>query len=303
MARKKKGRPVSGWLVLDKPYEFGSTQAVGKIRWLFQAQKAGHAGTLDPLATGVLPIALGEATKTVPYVTDGEKTYRFTVQWGVQTNTDDAEGTAIKTSSSRPSRTDIESLLPEFVGEIQQVPPAFSAIKIDGKRAYAQARAGEDVQLAARPVFVDRFEVIDRPDDDHAIFEVTCGKGTYVRAFARDLGQRLGCCGHVTALRRTFVEPFEESDAVQLDDLLALEGDYEGLDRLLISPLDSMQGFPEIRLSEGDVQRVRQGNSLILRGRDAPIDEPDVCATYKGSLVAIGDVARGQFQPRRVLAG
>lgn len=301
MGRKKKGRPISGWLVLDKPYELGSTQAVGKIRWLFQAQKAGHAGTLDPLATGVLPIALGEATKTVPYVTDGEKAYRFTVQWGLQTNTDDAEGTEVHSSDARPQRSDIEALLPQFIGDIQQVPPAFSAIKVDGKRAYAQARAGEAVELEARSVFVDSFDLVECPDADHAVFEVVCGKGTYVRAFARDLGQKLGCYGHVTDLRRTFVEPFEESDTVQLDDLLALEGNLDGLDDLLISPLQSMQGFPEIGLSQDEARRVRLGNAIILRGRDAPVEEADVCAVYKGELVAIGDIKQGQFQPRRVL--
>ncbi|MGI9364773.1 MAG: tRNA pseudouridine(55) synthase TruB [Rhizobiaceae bacterium] len=302
MARRKKGRQVSGWLVLDKPYELGSTQAVGKIRWLFQARKAGHAGTLDPLATGVLPIALGEATKTVPYVTDGEKTYQFTVQWGVQTNTDDSEGTAIATGDSRPQKQAILDLLPEFTGDIQQVPPQFSAIKIDGKRAYAEARAGRDIELVARDVFVASFKLIDQPDPDHARFEVSCGKGTYVRAFARDLGLKLGCHGHVTDLRRTFVEPFEESDAVTLNELLALEGDLDGLDRLLASPLDSMQGFPEVRLSEDEARRVRLGNAIILRGRDAPVEDQDVCAVYKGNLIAIGDISKGQFQPNRVLA-
>lgn len=301
MARRKNGRPVSGWLVLDKPLEMGSTQAVGKIRWLFQARKAGHAGTLDPLATGLLPIALGEATKTVPYVTDGQKTYRFTVGWGVQTNTDDGEGTIIATSDKRPARTDIEALLGDFTGDIMQVPPAFSAIKIDGKRAYAEARGGNELALQARPVHVDSFVLIDCPDRDHAIFEVSCAKGTYVRAFARDLGKRLECCGYITQLRRTFVEPFEESDAVQMDDLLSLEGDFEALDQLLISPLESLQGFTELSLSEGEVRRVRQGNSLILRGRDAPIEEQDVCAIHKGDLIAIGDVIKGEFQPRRVL--
>ena len=301
MGRNKKGRAISGWLVLDKPYDLGSTQAVGKVRWLFQAKKAGHAGTLDPLATGVLPIALGEATKTVPYVTDGEKAYRFTVQWGRQTNTDDAEGTTVESSDKRPTRNQIEALLPQFIGDIQQVPPAFSAIKIDGKRAYAEARAGQEVELQPRPVYVESFELSDCPDEDHAVFEVVCGKGTYVRAFARDLGKLLGCYGHVTSLRRTFVEPFEETDTVSWDDLLALEGDLDGLDDLLISPLEAMQGFPEIKLSEDDARRVRLGNSIILRGRDAPVEEEDVCAVHKGQLVAIGDVTKGQFQPRRVL--
>ena len=302
MARRKKGRRVSGWLVLDKPYDFGSTQAVGKIRWLFDAQKAGHAGTLDPLATGILPIALGEATKTVPYVTDGEKAYRFTVKWGVRTNTDDAEGEAVATSTDRPTREQIEALLPQFTGEIQQVPPAFSAIKIDGKRAYAEARAGKDVQLDARPVTIDTFELLECPDADHAIFEITCGKGTYVRSLARDMGELLGCQGHITALHRTFVEPFEEADAVSLDALTALEGDLDALDAFLISPLDAMQGFSEIRVSEDEARRIRLGNSIILRGRDAPMEDEDVCAVYKGTLVAIGDIVKGEFRPKRVIA-
>lgn len=301
MARKKKGRPVSGWLVLDKPLDMGSTQAVGKIRWLFQAQKAGHAGTLDPLATGVIPIALGEATKTVPYVTDGEKAYRFTVRWGVETNTDDGEGQATATSDRRPSRSEIEALLPRFTGDLEQVPPAFSAIKIDGKRAYAEARAGRDVTLAARTVTIDRFDLIDQPDADHAVFEITCGKGTYVRALARDMGRELGCYGHISALHRTFVEPFEESDAIALETLLQLEGDLAALDDHLIAPLEAMQGFNQIRISDDEMRRVCQGGSVIVRGRDAPIDETDICAVNRGLLIAIGDVSRGSFQPRRVL--
>ena len=302
MGRRKKGRAVSGWLVLDKPLEMGSTQAVGKIRWLFDAQKAGHAGTLDPLATGVLPIALGEATKTVPYVTDGEKAYRFTVRWGEATNTDDGEGEIINSSDKRPSKQEIEALLSQFTGEIHQVPPAFSAIKIDGKRAYAEARAGRDVELAARPVSIYQFDLVEMPDEDHAVFEVTCGKGTYVRALARDMGKLLGCYGHVRELRRTFVEPFEEEDSVSLDRLLELEGALDSLDELLVSPLESMQGFPEIRVSEDEARRIRLGNAIILRGRDAPVEETDMCAVYRGQLVAIGDVVQGRFQPKRVIA-
>ncbi len=301
MGRRKKGRTISGWLVLDKPYDFGSTQAVGKIRWLFDAQKAGHAGTLDPLATGVLPIALGEATKTVPFVTDGEKSYRFTVQWGAETNTDDAEGEAVKTSEKRPTRSEIEAILSGYIGDIKQTPPAFSAIKIDGKRAYAEARAGKEVILTSRTVTIETFELTDCPDDNHSVFEITCGKGTYVRALARDMGRQLGCFGHIRQLRRTYVEPFEEEDSVSLDALIALEGDLNGLDKLLISPLQAMDGYTEIRMSEDEVRRIRTGNSIILRGRDAPIEEEDVCAVYKGNLVAIGDIEKGSFQPRRVL--
>lgn len=302
MARNKKGRPVSGWLVLDKPYELGSTQAVGKIRWLFQAKKAGHAGTLDPLATGLLPIALGEATKTVPYVTDGQKTYRFTVRFGEETNTDDAEGEIVNSADQRPADDEIIALLPKFIGNIQQVPPAFSAIKIDGKRAYAEARAGKEVVLQSREVVIESLEMLTRKDADHAEFELTCGKGTYIRAIARDMGRELGCYGHVVELRRTYVEPFEEALAITLPELEALEGNLEALDEYLISPMQAMDGFPEIRVAEDEARRIRLGNAIILRGRDAPIEEQDVCAVYKGSLVAIGDVRRGEFQPKRVLA-
>lgn len=302
MARNKKGRPVSGWLVLDKPYELGSTQAVGKIRWLFQAKKAGHAGTLDPLATGLLPIALGEATKTVPYVTDGQKTYRFNVLFGEETNTDDAEGEIVNSADQRPTDDEIIALLPKFIGNIQQVPPAFSAIKIDGKRAYAEARAGKEVVLQSREVVIESLEMLTRKDADHAEFELTCGKGTYIRAIARDMGRELGCYGHVVELRRTYVEPFEEALAITLPELEALEGDLEALDEYLISPMQAMDGFPEIRVAEDEARRIRLGNAIILRGRDAPIEEQDVCAVYKGNLVAIGDVRRGEFQPKRVLA-
>ncbi|MDD9911123.1 MAG: tRNA pseudouridine(55) synthase TruB [Ahrensia sp.] len=302
MARRKKGRPVSGWLVLDKPLELGSTQAVGKLRWLFQAQKAGHAGTLDPLATGVLPIAFGEATKTVPFVTDGMKSYRFSIRWGRATNTDDAEGEVVARSDERPSESDVLELLPRFRGEIAQVPPAFSAIKIDGKRAYAEARAGREVELEARKIFIESFDLVDMGDADHATFEVSCGSGTYVRSLARDLGEALGCCAHVSDLRRTFVEPFEENDAVLLDHLLALEGDLAALDDYLISPRQAMTGYPELRVDADQARRIRLGNGIILRGRDVPVESEDVCAIHRGELVAIGNVEKGSFNPRRVLA-
>ena len=300
MGRRKKGRAVSGWLVLDKPEAMGSTQAVGKVRWLFDAQKAGHAGTLDPLATGVLPIALGEATKTMPYVTDGSKAYRFTARWGVETNTDDAEGEPVKTSDEAPAREAIEALLPRYTGTVSQVPPRFSAVKIGGERAYKRAREGEEVEIAAREVEIDAFRIVSH-DGDQTIFEVECGKGTYVRALARDLGRELGCFGHVTQLRRTFVEPFEEVDAVPLARLLEAEGDHAALDALLVSPREAMDGFTELRLDDSAAQRIRMGNAVIIRGRDAPVDEDDVCAISRGRLVAIGEVAKGMFHPRRVL--
>ncbi|MEL6750893.1 MAG: tRNA pseudouridine(55) synthase TruB [Pseudomonadota bacterium] len=301
MGRRKKGRAVSGWLVLDKPYELGSTQAVGKVRWLFDAKKAGHAGTLDPLATGVLPIALGEATKTVPYVTDGGKAYRFTAKWGTRTSTDDAEGEVTASSDSRPTEKDILAALPRFTGTIEQVPPAFSAIKIDGKRAYAEARAGRDVVLDAREVEIDAFTLIETTADT-AVFEVECGKGTYIRALARDMGEFLGCEGHVTALRRTWVEPFDETDAVTLEALEACAGDQSALDALLRTPLQAMDGFEELRVDAAQAARLRLGNSVIVRGRDAPIEAEDVCAVHKSTLVAIGDIKHGEFHPRRVLA-
>lgn len=301
LARRKKGRAVSGWLVLDKPYELGSTQAVGKVRWLFDAKKAGHAGTLDPLATGVLPIALGEATKTVPYVTDGGKAYRFTVAWGARTSTDDAEGEVIANSNQRPTEEDIRALLPNFIGTIEQTPPVFSAIKIDGKRAYAEARAGKDVVIEAREVEIDDFKLI-KHNTDHTTFEVECGKGTYVRALARDLGEQLGCHGHVTQLRRTWVEPFEENDAITLDQLEALQGDHTALDALLQSPKQAMEGFDEVKIDSAQAARLRLGNSIVLLGRDAPVQGQDVCAVHKSDLVAIGEISAGQFHPRRVLA-
>ena len=219
MARRKRGKAVHGWLVLDKPAGMTSTQAVGAVRRAFDARKAGHAGTLDPLATGVLPIALGEATKTVPYAVEGEKGYQFTVRWGAETDTDDAEGRLVATSETRPDRGAIEPLLARFVGEILQTPPAFSAIKIDGERAYDLARAGETVELEPRLVRIDEFTLLHTPDRDTAVFEARCGKGTYVRALARDMGRALGCLGHVVALRRTRVGPFAEADAVSMATL------------------------------------------------------------------------------------
>ena len=217
MARRKKGRDVSGWVVVDKPEGLTSNAVVGKLRWAFGAKKAGHAGTLDPAATGVLAIAFGEATKTVPYVTDALKCYDFTVRFGQATNTDDAEGEVTETSDVRPSDDEIRAALPAFAGEIMQVPPAFSAVKIDGERAYARARAGEDVALDPRPLWVESLEMTGRPDPDHATLRMVCGKGGYVRAIARDLGQSLGCLGHVTTLRRTWSGPFRAEDGVTLD--------------------------------------------------------------------------------------
>ena len=310
MARRKKGRKVSGWLILDKPEGVGSTEAVGKARWLFGAQKAGHAGTLDPLASGLLPIALGDATRTVPHVMEGRKTYRFTVQWGEERATDDREGEAVARADARPSRADIEALLPRYTGTISQVPPLFSAIKLDGQRAYELARRGETPEIAPREVEVHALRLLGTagPDDavEAATLEAECGKGTYVRAFARDMGRDLGCRGYVSALRRTAVAPFDEEDLVAWDELLAFEereDRFEALDALLLDTAEALAGQPCVELSADQAARVASGNPVILRGRDAPLPAPDAHAVHKGRLVALGRIEMGAFHPSRVFGG
>lgn len=303
--RQKKGRPVSGWLNLDKPLGMTSTTAVAVVKRLFGAQKAGHAGTLDPLATGCLPIALGEATKTVPFIMDGRKIYGFTVRWGEETRTDDAEGQPVATSDVRPTREAIEAILSEFTGEIMQVPPAFSAIKVEGERAYDLARDGEEVILEARPIQIHRLELVDMPDENTAVFSAECGKGTYVRAIARDMARALGTRGHVVGLRRLLVGPFDEASMVKLDDLRATheEGGTEGCDEHLDPVEFALGDLAEVRLSETDAVRLRNGQSVLLRGRDAPANGETVFATVAGSLIAIGEVERGEFHPSRVFVG
>jgi tRNA pseudouridine55 synthase len=301
MARRK-GLPVHGWLVLDKPQGMTSTKAVTRVRRLYQAEKAGHAGTLDPLATGVLPIALGEATKTVPFAVEGTKEYRFTIRFGAETDTDDAEGKAVARSEHRPTRAQIEAVLPNFTGEIEQVPPRYSAVRVDGARAYDLARDEEDFALQPRTVSVDRLVLVAHPDQDHCVLEARCGKGTYVRALARDLGRALGTCGHVEALRRTRVGAFGEERAVPL---AALEAPAEsgGHDALLgaLEPVETPLGdIPALSLSGSDADRLRRGQAVFLRGRDAPILEGTVYATSRGRLVALGEVSRGELKPRRI---
>jgi tRNA pseudouridine55 synthase len=303
MSRRKKGNPVHGWVILDKPIGMTSTQAVGKVRWLFQAQKAGHAGTLDPLATGILPIALGEATKTVPYAVDGQKSYRFTVRWGAETDTDDAEGQVVKRSDVSPPRDAIEALLPSFIGEVMQTPPAFSAIKIDGQRAYDLARQGETVQLEARPVQIDRLELVDMPDPLTSVFEAECGRGTYVRAIARDMGRTLGCFGHVIALRRTRVGPFREGQAVtmsELEDAANLEDG--GIEiKTMLRPVESaLADLLEVTVSQSDAARLARGQTVLLRGRDAPVMSGEAFALSKGTLIALCEIERGELRPLRV---
>ncbi len=302
MAKRKKGNPVNGWVVLDKPLGMTSTQAVGAVRRAFNAQKAGHAGTLDPLATGILPIALGEATKTVPFAVDGEKVYRFAIRWGAETTTDDAEGAVVAESAERPTRAQIEALLPQFTGEIMQVPPQFSAIKVDGKRAYDLARDGETVVLEARPVSIDALRIDAMPDADTTVLVAECGRGTYVRSIARDLGRLLGCQGHVVELRRTRVANFIEANSVPLDVLFAAAAAEDPRAVLAhLQPteaaLDSIIGVP---VTSDDAARLNRGQSVLMRGRDAPIMAGEAYAMCKGHLVALGTIDKGEFHPTRV---
>ena len=301
MARRKKGRAIHGWLVLDKPVGITSTQAVGAVRRIFDARKAGHAGTLDPLATGVLPIALGEATKTVPYAVDGTKHYRFTVRWGISTETDDAEGRITTSSGLRPSRQAIEGLLPRFTGDIMQTPPAYSAIKVDGNRAYDLARAGEVVELEARPVAIQSLTLVDMPDPDTTVFEARCGKGTYVRALARDMGSELGCLGHLVALRRTRVSPFDEVQAVGLAALEAAAQQGEDAVQGLLLPIEAaLQDLAAISVGQNDAARLLRGQAVLIRGRDAPTSTGPTYATCKGQLIAVGLIEKGELHPVRV---
>ena len=302
MARRKKGKAVHGWLVLDKPPGMTSTQAVGAVRRLYDARKAGHAGTLDPLATGVLPIALGEATKTVPYAVDGTKHYRFTVRWGAATDTDDAEGQVVAMSDARPSREAIEALLPRFTGDIQQTPPAYSAIKVDGARAYDLAREGETVELEPRAVHIERLALLEAPAPDTAVLEARCGKGTYVRALARDMGRALGCLGHLVGLRRTLVAPFEEAQSIGLQTLeaAAADGGEEALLRLLLPVEAALQDLAELSVGQNDAARLLRGQTVLIRGRDAPAGGGPTYATCKGHLIAVGRIEKGELHPIRV---
>jgi tRNA pseudouridine55 synthase len=293
---RPKKRDVNGWVILDKGVGMTSTHAVAVVKRAFNAKKAGHAGTLDPLASGILPIALGEATKTVPFVMDGLKSYRFTVTWGIETDTDDAEGRPVATSEARPSRAEVEAALPRFVGAIEQVPPRYSAIKVAGERAYDLARDGEIVELLARSVQIDRLAVVDH-EDGRTVIEAECGKGTYVRALARDLGRLLGCYGHVSALRRTRVGPFTEGEACKADALEAGAPNGNGAHlRPVETALDAVTAVP---VSRDMALRLMRGQAVILRGRDAP-SEGKAFATCGGILVAVGDVERGELVPHRV---
>ncbi len=302
MARRKKGTPVHGWLVLDKDLGATSTHALAQVKRLFDAQKAGHAGTLDPLATGILPIAFGEATKTVSFAVDGEKAYRFIVRWGAETTTDDTEGPAVKISEKRPTLADVEALLPRFIGEIMQVPPAFSAIKVEGHRAYDLARDGEEVVLEPRAVYIDALQIVDTPDAETTVFEAECGKGTYVRALARDMGRMLGCFGHVIGLRRTQVGPFHEDEAVSIEELRAAaeEGGPETLQRFLKPVEAALDRLPSLLVTPSDAATLNRGQPVLIRGRDAPILSGPMYAMCKGRIVALGEVEKGALHPVRV---
>ncbi len=298
MVRRKKGNPVHGWVVLDKPLGMTSTQAVGAVRRLFDAQKAGHAGTLDPLATGILPIALGEATKTVPFAVDGEKAYRFTVRFGIETDTDDAEGQIVRTSEKLPTAQEIASILADFTGEISQVPPTFSAIKVEGNRAYDLARSGEDVVLEPRWIVVEDLRLIDMTDGA-AVLEAECGKGTYVRALARDMGRALGSAAHVINLRRTRVGAFDEAVSVKLDTLRAAAeaGDITAHLRPVEAALDDIPG---LSVGAGDAANLARGQAVLVRGRDAPVLNGAAYAHFKGRILALGELEKGAFRPTRV---
>jgi len=298
MARGKKGRAVSGWLVVDKPAGITSTAVVNKVKWAMDAQKAGHAGTLDPAATGVLAIALGEATKTVPYVTDALKCYRFMVNLGAATTTDDAEGSVIAESALRPSDAEIEAALAAFRGDIQQVPPQFSAVKVDGERAYDLAREGEAMDLAARPLWVERLEVVTRPSVDRVELEMVCGKGGYVRSIARDLGATLGCLGHVAWLRREWSGPFHASEGISLEQIDALAKTAE-LDAFL-KPLElGLADLPELPCTPEGAGRLKNGNpGMVLASSVGYGDE--AWASYQGRAVAVGIYKSGELHPSRV---
>jgi len=298
MGRTRKGRDISGWLVVDKPAGVTSTAVVNKVKWAFDAKKAGHAGTLDPDATGVLAVALGEATKTVPYITDALKAYTFTVRLGQSTNTDDAEGEILKTSDARPEDAQIKDALGQFIGDITQVPPQFSAVKIDGQRAYKLARDGEDLELAARPLWVDELIMTDRPDADHVTLEMTCGKGGYVRSIARDLGEALGCFGHVRELRRIWSGPFDATDGISLEQINELAKQPD-LDTYLRPLEEGLQDLPQVSATPEGAVRMRNGNPGMVMASD--VEYGDECwASLDGKAVAVGRYKAGELHPSRV---
>jgi len=306
MARRKKGDAVSGWICLDKPYDLTSTTAVSKVRRAFNAQKGGHAGTLDPLATGILPIALGEATKTVPFLMDADKAYRFTIAWGRDTTTLDREGETTATSDVRPTREQVEAALPTFIGEVDQIPPNFSAIKVDGERAYDLARDGVEFELPTRKVNIFALRVTEQADADHVTLEMECGKGTYVRAVVRDLAKALGTCGHVAELRRTRVGRFTESGSISLETLENLS--YEArLSEALLPVETALDDIPALAVTDEDAFRLAQGRAIVLLPRqvetlkaELPPGDRTVSAMSGDRLVALCEMRAGKLNPVRV---
>lgn len=299
MARRRKGRDISGWIVVDKPAGTGSTDVVNKVRWAFEAKKAGHAGTLDPDATGLLAVALGEATKTVNLVTDALKAYDFRVRWGAETATDDASGEILRTSDTRPAEAALHDALPAYIGDIVQVPPAVSAVKVDGERAYDLARAGAAPDLAARPLYVDDLSLVAMPDPDHADLHLVCGKGGYVRAIARDLGRDLGCLGHVAHLRRVWSGPFDLAQAVPFERIEALARMPE-IDDLLLPVEAGLGDLPRADVSQVAAERLRHGNPAEVIATDADYGDT-AWAAHRGRALAIGTYRAGTFHPSRVL--
>ena len=298
MARKRKGNPIHGWVVLDKPYGLGSTSAVGKVRWLYTAQKAGHAGTLDPLATGILPIALGEATKTVPFMMDAKKGYQFTLTFGENTDSWDAEGQVTETSDVRPTEAQILKALPQFIGDIEQIPPRFSAIKVDGKRSYDLARSGEIVELKSRQVTVDSFDLLEF-DGQAATFEVGCGKGTYIRSLARDMAAALGTCGHVTMLRRTRVGPFHLGQSFTLDALenLCHRG---GVSEALRPVETALDDIPVLALTELEATELKHGRAIVLTPSIEAENSEWILAMLGDKAIALCNAIEGQLRPKKV---
>jgi tRNA pseudouridine55 synthase len=310
MGIKRRGDDVHGWLVLDKPAGISSAKAVAEARRIYNANKTGHGGTLDPLASGILPLAFGEATKTVSYAMAGPKSYRFTVRFGEATATDDVEGEVIARSDVRPSDEEIRAVLPRFTGAIEQAPPAYSALKVGGERAYRLARGGATVELAPRPVQVDALALVARPDPDHAELEVSCGKGFYIRALARDLAVALGTVGHVSALRRTRVGPFHENHALALDKLRELGHSPAAFERLL--PIETvLDDIPALAITEGEANRLRQGQAVAALDTGAgPRWHPETSHPEEGTIflamadgkpVALARIERGCVRPVRVL--
>jgi tRNA pseudouridine55 synthase len=309
-ASRRKSHPVHGWLVLDKAIGLTSTQALGKVKYLLGAAKAGHAGTLDPLAEGVLPLAFGEATKTVPFLVDANKVYRFTVRWGAETTTDDAEGEVVRCSDLRADRAQILGALPEFVGSIRQTPPQFSAVKFHGERAYDLAREGVEMALESRIVDVHRIELLQDDGMDVSHFHMVCGKGTYVRAFARDLGRKLGVFGHISALRRLAVGPFDETRAVTLE--MIAECANRGAAQSLLLPISTaLDDIPALAVTDQEASLLRQGQAILARGRVLQTNPPEsdrdqsapravYCRSRAGDPVALAHFTLGELRPQRV---